>query len=398
MARYERIARDLEKLPCELHDGVLVGLEFAQLIQLSVYAGPRVTWSLENSLAPWGPLFREGHKLRTLLQLTHLVKKYCYKNPKDKEDHNLRSSYRYLTTRGRLSFLSYQGADWSLHPSEFRTHGVVDPAALVRRWRASLKDIVLDTTGNALYEDYPRLIEPWQDNVPGAQIIFAKAKQGLLSIEELSQFIELYQRLRVVRAEAFAEELRGLANLYEAHPTRLKMPFAPQTNRLNRQHIPSAMRREARLIVKRANTTWWKYKEIFSYRFAYPFPALVIYDWTLQLFRKVMQKHVCLGSEHLQVIVDKSKPVLDSLPQWAPSLLAHLQNDQRAGASDALDHLEVRPERSPYRNKCRPRSEGELKWLASFAEVIAWMEVEFPDILQEVRSVEWDRLVKLHTT
>lgn len=44
MAPLQQIARDLEKLPCELHDGILFDLKFAQLIRLSACAGPRVSW------------------------------------------------------------------------------------------------------------------------------------------------------------------------------------------------------------------------------------------------------------------------------------------------------------------------------------------------------------------
>ncbi|KAH7406775.1 hypothetical protein DE146DRAFT_630065 [Phaeosphaeria sp. MPI-PUGE-AT-0046c] len=396
MARFERIARDLEKLPCELHDEVLKGLEFAQLVRLSMCAGPRVTWSLENSLAPWGPLFREGHQLRKLLEVTDLFKKYCCKNPKTKEDHYWdTTSFRFVSTHGRLSFLSYQGSNWrSKESEEFRTHGVVDPALVSRRWLASLSEDVLRTTRQALHTDHLRLLEPWEAKVSGAQVIFAKARRGALSVEELSQFIHVYQRLRVIRAEAYAEDLCGLANLYEVHPTRLKTPFAPQTYRFNQQHIPSAMRREAQVIVKRASTTWWLYKEIFSYRFAYPFPALVMHDWTLQLFRKVMQKHVCLGSEHLEVIVKKTQPILDGLPQWAPTLLTHLQKDQSTGVSDALNLFDIKPQRTPPMNKYRSRAEGELQWLAAFSEVVAWMEVEFPNILREVRGEGWETSAK----
>jgi hypothetical protein len=39
--RFERIAHDLEKLPCELHGAVLVELDFEQLIRLVKCAGPR---------------------------------------------------------------------------------------------------------------------------------------------------------------------------------------------------------------------------------------------------------------------------------------------------------------------------------------------------------------------
>lgn len=364
--------------------------------------------SLENSLAPWGPLFRQSEQLRTLLELSDFVKKYCFKNPKHKDAELWDDdSFQYAVNRGRLFFLSYQGSDWASNnqSEQFRVNGVVDSGLLLHHWLQELNQIVLVTTWHPLHGDFLRLIEPWKDEIPGTQAIFAKvprlgvsdvvlqgnhsieeAERSAFSIQELAQFIGVYQDLRVTRAEAFAAELRGLADLYEAHPTRLKMPFAPQTHRPNHQHIPNKMRQEARIMEKRAKTTWWGYKEIFAYRFAYSFPALVVYDWTVELFRTVMQKHVCLGSKHLEAIVEKTKPVLDGIPRWAPCLSGHLQNDQSASVSGAMNPLDTKPHGDSARNEYHPRPDGELKWLASFVEVIAWMEAEFPDILQDVRS------------
>jgi hypothetical protein len=63
--RFKRIARDLEKLPCELHEGVLAELEFGQLIRVSISAGPRLQWSLENSPALWSKYFRDEQVVST---------------------------------------------------------------------------------------------------------------------------------------------------------------------------------------------------------------------------------------------------------------------------------------------------------------------------------------------
>jgi hypothetical protein len=79
-SRFRRIARDLEKLPCELHDGVLADLEFEQLIRLTSCAGARLTWSLENSLAHWGRLFREGNfeGWQKLLSASDKLRLFCF--------------------------------------------------------------------------------------------------------------------------------------------------------------------------------------------------------------------------------------------------------------------------------------------------------------------------------
>jgi len=70
--RFTRIAEDLERLPCELHDAVLKDLEFEQLLRLSQTAGPRLAWSLENSLSPWSLYLRQGN-IQTLCSLLEIT-------------------------------------------------------------------------------------------------------------------------------------------------------------------------------------------------------------------------------------------------------------------------------------------------------------------------------------
>jgi len=78
-SRMKRIARELEKLPCELHEGVLVHLELEQLVRLSKFAGPRMVWSLENNQFSMGLFLRGGNwtQWHQLLQLTGEVRKRC---------------------------------------------------------------------------------------------------------------------------------------------------------------------------------------------------------------------------------------------------------------------------------------------------------------------------------
>lgn len=112
ISRFERIAQDLEKLPCELHDTVLKDLEFEQLIRLSVFAGPRLNWSLENSLSPWGKHFREGNtsRLQALLGITAQVRKFCFQLPKSRKTDRVRSD---TWPPLPLHFLHHRGSDWS---------------------------------------------------------------------------------------------------------------------------------------------------------------------------------------------------------------------------------------------------------------------------------------------
>jgi hypothetical protein len=408
MSRFERIARDLEKLPVELHNGILVELEFQQIIRLTHYAGPRLTSSLEDSLSPWGAFFRDGNTsvMQKLSAITDRLKIFCFKLPKSKDDSD-RDTFEYSLFWGSLFFLRNRGSEWRSsiigHPDSLR---LVDAASLSRHWLSSLNEIAVSTTQQAFHTDYSRLIEPWLTQLDGATAIFGKiprdgdyqdgwsqiqARRTALSIEELSDFIDLYQQLRVLRAEALAEELYRLADLYETHSSLLKMPFAPQTPRLNKAHIPSRMRYEARKIVKRASTTWWKYEKMYPYRFGYPFPALIPYTWTIQLFCKVLHDDKLSESLHPETIAKSCKAIMQEIPAWAPDGLRHVATGDMAGLSNALDRIALGPKYIPgWQNTNCIHAEDELKWLERFADVIAWMEVEFPDAVQEVRG-HWDK-------
>jgi hypothetical protein len=121
MSRFERIAGSLEKLPCELHDDVLKDLEFEQLIRLSAFAGPRLLWSLENSLSPWAKYFHGSsiQQLQTFLGITDEVKKYCFQLPKSKKIDRVRHD---TWPPGDLMFLRNRGSDWSSPRGMYGNH------------------------------------------------------------------------------------------------------------------------------------------------------------------------------------------------------------------------------------------------------------------------------------
>jgi hypothetical protein len=405
MSRFERIARDLEKLPIELHNGVLVDLEFQQLIRLSQHAGPRLVSSLEDNLSPWGMFFRDGNALlmQRLLALTDRLEKLCFKQPKSKDVYE--DTFAYASSNGQLYFLRNSGSWRSSNGSYPYTPQLVDASSLSSHWLSWLNELAINTTWRALHADYLELIEPWMAQLDGAAVIFGKvpffketltsyqtgsslteAKRNALSIEELSKFIDLYQQLRVIRAKGLAEELYRLANLYEAHPSRLTMPFAPQTPRLNKQHIPSNMHYETRKLTKRASTTWWSYKEMYRYRFIYPYPALVPYDWTIQLFCKVLHNGMLSESLYPGAIVKSCERVVMGIPVWVRNLRP-FETDEMAKLSKALDLIALEPnESSSWRLTYCTHPDDELRWLEEFVGVVAWMELEFPDVLQEVQG------------
>jgi hypothetical protein len=190
---------------------------------------------------------------------------------------------------------------------------------------------------SAVFEKIPFLGKTTFDGISDGNMELAK--RNAFSIEELMDFMDVYQRIRVIRSESLAGELYCLADLYEAHPTRLTMPYAPQTCRLNTDHVPTNMRHEAQKPVRRANYTWWGSKEIYRYRFEFTFPALVPYGWTVQLFRRVMHTHVRSDSVHPEEIIEMSKIVLGSVPRWVPNVLGHLDIDHITGTSTARSQL-----------------------------------------------------------
>jgi hypothetical protein len=265
----------------------------------------------------------------------------------------------------------------------------------------------MDTTWKDLHADYSWSIAPWIDQVEGASEVFGKipyigsgtpypphysnlvdAKREAMMIDELEDFVEMYQRLRVLRAEAFAKELCWLADLYEAHPAVFKMPFAPESPRPNQKHIPDSMRREAGKMKKRAANTWWKYKEMNRYRFAYPFPGIIPYQWSVQLFHRLSQEG---GETKPPWAINMSRnTVLQSRPRWAKEVLGPLDKDQVAPRRSTSGDSKLDPKSWRGQREYRPHTQEEIKWLGAFAEVVDWIGEQYPGKLREVRGPKWE--------
>jgi len=421
--RFERIARDLEKLPCELHGPVLIDLEFEQLIRLSLLAGPRLTWSLENSLSPWRIFFRQecATKVQKLLAVTDQIKCLCFKHP------SIKGWEPPSFERGRLCFLHHRDPDWSSPISYASRNLLHSRESLVQHWIRAIHGELMDTIRSVFQVNYSKLVGPWLDllialpkfqdgSYPVSVILklttLAGPTYGLntqppLSIEELANIVDLNQQLRHIRAFALAGELRRLALLYEAHPTRLKQPFAPQTRRKNEKHVPNVHRIVADKLEAKAKHTSWKARRKYGSRFSHPFPALVPYNWCMQLFVKVLQKPDLSESSYPAAMVEKCRMVLEAPPRWAatapeatPALATSTQatDDPIAEVSKGLGQLALQSVPRLHTqllfqetgNAYCTRPESELQWLETFVEVVAWMEEEFPDVLLEVRGRIWD--------
>jgi hypothetical protein len=270
---------------------------------------------------------------------------------------------------------------------------------LTDHWLQSLNKIVIETTWKTFQADYYRFIDPWVPNVEGVASIFdtvqllgqvpkaglVYAKRNALSLDELKDFMVFYQQIREIRAKALAQELYRLADLYDAHPTLFKMPFAPEYRRLNEKHVPWQMRIEARKMTKRVVNSWWKDKEIYKYRFAFPFPALVPYNWTLQLFDKVLKEgSAVLTSDQHKENFEKAKVICQGLPVWAAGAPDMETLTQQVGRW-APKHRAVMSWDRAY----QPHREYEVGWLELFGEMAAWMEAQFPDLVEVMRGPGW---------
>jgi hypothetical protein len=216
------------------------------------------------------------------------------------------------------------------------------------------------------------------------------------SVDELAAFIKIYQQFRLVRGEALATELYRLADIYEAHPNRLKPPFDPRIrapDTLNARHVPTQMRREARKITRNATNTQWNTMGVKCTRFAYP--PLVPYESQVQswnaCFEYVAGEQGVDGEQSALVeIMKRCQVVVESAPSWARvdtegevdavALLSDTLERHNLGSHGLTPKVRVhayskgRPDWKLVVLPVLPRGDAELEWLESFAEATAWLE------------------------
>jgi len=392
--RYQRIAQDLEKLPCELYGDILDELEYSQLIRLSSCAGPRLIWSLKNSRSLWGKYFRgeDMSKWQTLLSITDRGKFACFKKPESRDD--LPDVFK---DKGRLYFLTYRNSDWKHELDKNWTRFRQERGELGTRWLSELNAIILTETWTTFHEDYSRIVAPILPKLPvQASAIFSRipelgerdykyqhhADGAVFSADKLAAFVDMYQQVRLVRAETLAAELHRLADIYEAHPTRLKQPFDPRNkapDEFNAQHIPTQMRREARRMIKRSKTARWNSRDVKPFRFKYP--PLVPYESQIQYFYDGLD-----GAPSAPVeIVEKCQAIMENAPDWAGEDAAR-EVDGVTDLCKALENQHI-SERGLTPKLCirasrfqsaglpvLPRGDAELDWLVDFAEATARLE------------------------
>ncbi|XP_014561758.1 hypothetical protein COCVIDRAFT_86028 [Bipolaris victoriae FI3] len=386
--KYQRISKNLESLPCELHEDILIHLQFHQLIRLSSCAGPRLTWSLQHSLSPWNHHFTSPASitsLQELLAITDTVAKHgfppsrkCIDATRIYEERNLR-------------FLAYKASEWSSKYSLVQVRNLQTSEALVKHWLSQLSRMVTCVLSPIVPDDasFPQL--PASFPTPAS----------------LAEFLASYQRAREANAEVLAEQLEQLALLYEAHPTCFKMPFDPRSSApstLNTAHIPSTMRSQARRIVNVARAGKWRRHRGFLHRFVWP--GLVPYECCVRLFNGVVLRMGLLDGKKVEVegeLMEECKRVIEGRPVWARGVRkgkeveGNSEGDAIEESSIMMGRQNLGADATPIRIQVCfedakedvgkvlvvPRAEVELQWLERFAQVTASLEQAYHGLAKD---------------
>lgn len=219
------------------------------------------------------------------MDVTFMVRKQCH----DPEH------FKYF------EFLKFGNAEWT-EEAQRGARQYSDEEALTKTWLRDLKEATYFRYRSLILWNSWDHVEPFLEHLKRdygdqhAEIVLRvqgffgrseiRTEKSDLSLDELVVFLEAMKAIRLAESETLAGELNRLADMYDAHPTRLKMPFAPQTPRPNKKHVPNRLRIDARKLIKWGTSSGWK-MEPFKYRFIYNSPALVPYDWCKQLLLRI---------------------------------------------------------------------------------------------------------------
>ncbi|KAJ2975227.1 hypothetical protein NUW58_g8415 [Xylaria curta] len=203
--------------------------------------------------------------------------------------------------------------------------------------------------------------------------------------------------LETAYAQLFQEqsaELARLADLYEHFSRFLKVAGAPELP-TREKHVLARLRQDA---TRRRRIPGWNRKEVHvayghsdpklqhtPYRFRYPHPTLVPFEWCLRLFKVVVERRDALEID-------------DKLP---PHLKAHFKK-----AADGLEYIYCRTPgkrlkrtygdtgcdatftQYPFSSGVLPKPKEEIDWLESFVTVTKWMATAYPDIANSIASTQ----------
>lgn len=415
-SRNHTIARDLENLPVELIEEVIKGTHFEQIIRLSSWAGPRLKHALTSS-PTWSHFFGNAEDWNFWQRCLRLTDKmnvvffdtkyetrplfnlgYCY-----------RQSYGMSPRKpchrdhgGELSFLQYPGQDAPMpEPCQIlrgrRSIRVCSAANIRRQWLKALTEEINIVSSYQTPQERFEIYLPAEDLGRLKQIQAGlpkfKHQDRVLTIDELETSVVLYQRAIIERTKRLVEELRRLANLYEAHPQLVKAPFASQSPRSNVRHIPHQLRSRAWKLEKVEPSVCTR-ADCRSY-FQNTFTALVPYDWTLRFM-------VTLIDQGKLRVDGKCQFVLDGMAYYFPRDAENghsLCEVRTEGTPWSSSDTWGRPARflagtgKPIRGNAVPHSAHhniELTWLETFVELVAHLVHSFPVAAEAAAQVTED--------
>ncbi|KAI0470212.1 hypothetical protein F4859DRAFT_124640 [Xylaria cf. heliscus] len=188
-------------------------------------------------------------------------------------------------------------------------------------------------------------------------------------------------------------ELATLADLYERFSRFVKVVDAPELP-TNEEHVLARLRIDAK---GRPRIPAWNRKVDVAigitnpklprtpYRFRYPHPTLVPFEWCLRLFKVVVERREALEIEEkipspLREHLKRATDGLDFIYCHTPGKRLE-RTCGNVAESATFAHY-------PFSNGVLPKPKAEIDWLESFVTVVEWMAKEFPDITRSVASTQ----------
>ncbi|KAI0447862.1 NAD(P)-binding protein [Xylaria telfairii] len=399
-----RIAQDLEALPFELIDPILKELTFLQTLDLFVLpnAGNRLReairyhsrwahllgeetddidylWPSLNQLAlvqyrrPWAQVQAVVVKFEPYRGvLWHVVSPTRWTSKHQITGDLWRELHSSLFTF--LGLENHKGT-WIATPELQAVFYYLPADSIMTGWTRSV------TRGETELSD-----EFAEDLVRGIRESGRSLNIPKIILELKKAYFQLFQ--------GQSAELRTLANLYERFSRFLKVFGAPELP-TSEKHVLARLRHDAK---RRRRIPGWDRKGVHfrfgdkdlklqrtSYRFRYPHPTLVPFEWCLRLFKVAIEKGNVLGIEEklpprLRAHLNRAMDGLDLIYCHTPGKLLKRTHGDAAEIATFAQY--------PFSNAVLPKPKAEIDWLESFVTVAQWMTKEFPDITRSVASTQ----------
>ena len=443
--RVQKVAQEIARLPIELHDSILRLLRFTDIVYLSFAAaafpsllisvqhGPSWRWLMEDSLEDiqdiwnilndlswllsgqsWIVSYHENEGLPPLsnLKITSAEFKAIFSRIEHQEPYTaldlspgkvmVLHLQKVLLARLCVSFGSPPPLDYSTTVRNVAAITWADRRGIVMFIPENVREAIIDRC--ILPENWNRT-EPWQEclnKAPNEEAISQCAEalpNYFSSTKDALRMAPLIRHsLECLRA-AQSSELSRMKELYDAHPTFLKKPLAPQSPRKNQVHILKALERDAKHALTRRFCLWHcdeprRASDTGWYRFRSQLPVLVPYDWCMSLFDFAVKKFGDSSEMIESPYVDNIRPHLQTAFNGLPYIYEH-----PASSNESRRHriVSYAPGNVCYRlehgriSGC-PRPVAEMEWLESFLVCVEWMVDAFPEDAKRLQQ-QFERTV-----